>query len=98
MSGNDALALTQCGWQWPQLQESTVAALWDAGLFAEGERIWGGFSKGTGTDQSTSPAPAWLLKNPPLLRFEKVFIVICWFCLGPVLRSVAGPERSGKTC
>jgi len=75
-----------------------VAALWDAGLFAEGERIWGGFSKGTGTDQSTSPAPAWLLKNPPLLRFEKVFIVICWFCLGPVLRSVAGPERSGKTC
>lgn len=45
-----------------------------------------------------SQTPASLLKNPPLLRFEKLFIVICWFCLGPVMLSMAGSERRGKRC
>lgn len=43
-------------------------------------------------------APASLLKNSHLLRFKKCFIVVCWFCLGPVTLGMAGSERRGKMC
>lgn len=89
------------GRQRPQLKKIKIPALWATesrqGHLPRGSRIWGGLSEGTGVDQSTiyieNQAPASPLKNPPLLRFEKLLIVICWFCLGPVRLSTSGSER-----
>lgn len=104
-SGSNALAVTQRGRQHPQLQESTTPAPWatenrQGCLLRWGAGFGVGFPKGqvwTGAQLTLkSPAPASLLQNPPLLRFEKHFIVICWSCLGPVIPSTAGAERRGK--
>lgn len=61
---------------------------------SRGSTIRNGLSKGADLDWSQAPTP--LLKNPPLLRFEKRFIAVCWICVGPVVVVTARSETRGK--